>query len=194
MRWLIVDAAAEPFLGEVRRRLTAELEAAGSDVTVVDLDGFEPAMSAEEHAAYFEIARNHPDPVVARSIDALHHVDGIIFIFPTLWPALPSLLKGWFDRVLLPDVAFTLNPRTQRVTPALRNVRRLVGITVSDESAWRLRRGGNGARTTIGRALRLVCSRRTRLSWYALERFDRADEADRTAFADKVVTSVGRLR
>lgn len=196
-RWLVVHADNDPssLLALARDRVVEELEDAGAAVALLDLHalGFDPVMSADEHARYFGIATDHPDPLVARSIDELRRADGVIFVFPTVWPALPSLLKGWFDRVLLPDVAFTLHPRTQRVTPSLRHIHRLVGITTSTAPTWRIRVDGDGARTTIGRALRLVCSRRTRVTWLALGHADRADRATSAAFLDRVATTVRGL-
>merc|ERR1712070_202056 len=36
--------------------------------------------------------------------------DSIIFVYPTYWYSFPAILKGFFDRVCLPHVAFNLPP------------------------------------------------------------------------------------
>ena len=59
-----------------------------------------------------------------------------IFVYPTWWMGLPAILKGWLERVLVPGVAFHLDPGTHRVVSDLGSVRRVVGITTYG-SSWR---------------------------------------------------------
>ena len=40
----------------------------------------------------------------------LEKADFLIFVFPIWWGGVPAILKGWFDRVWIEGVAFTLPP------------------------------------------------------------------------------------
>jgi putative NADPH-quinone reductase len=50
--------------------------------------------------------RMAPDPVIARSQELLLWADHVVLVFPCWWTGVPSLLKGWFDRVLTPGFAY----------------------------------------------------------------------------------------
>ena len=50
--------------------------------------------------------RMEPDPVIERSQELVKWADHIVFIFPCWWEAVPSLLKGWLDRVFTPGFAY----------------------------------------------------------------------------------------
>lgn len=170
------------------------LRTAGHEVRLVDLyaDGFDPVMTREDRIAY-----DTDDAVVDDAVRAhtghVRWAEAIVFVYPTWWSGLPAALKGWLDRVLVPGVAFRLDERTRKVKPALRHVRRLVGITTYGSPRPYVLGVGDGGRRTIGRALRMVCGWRTPFTWLALYRMDRRTEAERTAFLARVEARMARL-
>src|SRR5215207_8833091 len=137
MRVLLVHAHPSPtsFSRALADTAEAALTGAGHTVTTVHLDddGFRPAMSADERRAY-ESADPVLDPLVARYADFVRTNEALVFVYPTWWAAQPAILKGWFDRVLVPGVAFDLDPATHGVRPRLRHVRHLIGITTYGSS------------------------------------------------------------
>ena len=190
MRWLIVHANPDPnaFSAALRDQALASLASSGHDVRLIDLYGlgFNPNFSADEHRDYLEIGTAHPDPLVRAHIDLLRWAEGLVFVYPTWWTSLPAILKGWLDRTFLPNVAFTLDSKTQKVTPALSNIRRLVGITTTGSPSWRVRILGDGGRTTIGRTVRLVCNRRTKVDWHVLGSIHTRSAGERAQFLSDV--------
>jgi putative NADPH-quinone reductase len=50
--------------------------------------------------------RMDPDPVIERSQELIRWADHFVFVFPCWWANMSSLLKGWFDRVFTPGVAY----------------------------------------------------------------------------------------
>lgn len=51
------------------------------------------------------------DPFIARSQELLLWADHLVFIYPVWWSSMPSVLKGWVDRVFTPGVAYSSNAR-----------------------------------------------------------------------------------
>ncbi|MEM7325625.1 MAG: NAD(P)H-dependent oxidoreductase [Actinomycetota bacterium] len=111
---LVVHAHPDPnsFSAALRDRAVAALAATGATVQLIDLyrPRYQPMLTAREHRDYFSIASDHPDPTTAEHIAAITAADTLVFIYPTWWSGLPAIMKGWLDRTLLPDVAFTLTP------------------------------------------------------------------------------------
>lgn len=50
-----------------------------------------------------------PDQDIELSQQLLIWADHIVFFYPVWWASMPSLLKGWFDRVLTPGFAYNMN-------------------------------------------------------------------------------------
>jgi len=50
--------------------------------------------------------RQSTEPDIARARRLLRWAQHIVFVYPTWWGTMPSLLKGFLDRVLLPGFAF----------------------------------------------------------------------------------------
>ena len=49
-----------------------------------------------------------PDAEIKHSQDLIKWAEKIVFIYPIWWASMPSLLKGWLDRVLTPGFAYNM--------------------------------------------------------------------------------------
>lgn len=172
----------------------AGLGEAGHDVHLVDLHALDypSGLSADEWRAY---ATDSPivDPVVAEHARLVSTSDALVFVYPTWWSSVPAILKSWFERTLVPGVAFTLDPRTRRVTPALTRVRHLVGITTYGSPWWYVKAVNDAGRRTITRTLRLATGRGTRCTWLGLHSLDGLTDERRRRFAARVRDEMAKL-
>jgi putative NADPH-quinone reductase len=196
MRALVVfchpkaDSFAGAVLGVVRDRLAA----AGAEVRVRDLyrAGFAPILTAEEWEGYLDAPGNQAP--VARDVGDLRWCDTLIFVYPTWWYGLPALLKGWLDRVLLPEVAFHMPPpEGGDIRPGLRHVRRLGVFTTCGASWWLTRFVGAPGRRTLMRGVGLLCGRPLRTAFAAHYRMDSSTPESRARHLARVARQVDRL-
>ena len=79
--------------------------------------GFEAALLHQGAADLFQRALRRQRN--KRGNGAIEAGETLILVFPTWWFGVPALLKGWFDRVWAPDVAFAYVPETGGIEPAL---------------------------------------------------------------------------
>jgi NAD(P)H dehydrogenase (quinone) len=196
MNVLVVHA--HPSLASYSRAVcdTAEkaLRGAGHQVAVLHLDdeGFRPAMSAAERIAYHS-GTPILDAQVERHAGLVGQAEVLVFVYPTWWAGPPAILEGWLERVFVPGVAFQLDPRTNRVRPGLRRVRRLIGISTYGSSRLYVRMLNDPGRRTILRALRMLCARRCLRSWLALYGMDTSTPAQRDAFLARVERELSQV-
>ncbi len=118
MRVLIVLAHPEPtsFNGAMKDVAVATLTGLGHGVEVSDLYAlaFDPVEGPDRYAARCDpgsftaqTEQRHAwetgtlSPDVAAEIDKLERADLVIFQYPMWWYAMPAMLKGWLDRVLV---------------------------------------------------------------------------------------------
>jgi putative NADPH-quinone reductase len=57
-------------------------------------------------------------------------------VFPTWWFGFPAMLKGWFDRVWAPGVAYDHASDLGPIKPRLDRLRRAVAITTLGSPWW----------------------------------------------------------
>ena len=169
------------------RRAVTGLERAEHHVDVIDLyaQGYRAAMSLPERLAY-ESDDPISDPLVAEHAELLEQAQVLVFVYPTWWSGLPAILRGWFERTMVPGVGFHLDPDTNKVRPGLGHVRRIVGISTWGSPrpyAWLVNDNG---RRVISRALRMSCGLRTRTRWIACYGLDRPDHTRDATFLDRV--------
>jgi len=147
-------------------------------------DGFDPAMTADEHRAYLT---DNPisDPLVRRYADAVLDSEALVFVYPTWWAGLPAILKGWMERVLVRGVAFDFDEQN-RLRPQMQHVKRLAGVTTYGSNRLAVALTADGGRRTLGRTMRMSTGTRTRTTWLGLYGIDSASDAQRTAFLDRV--------
>lgn len=201
MKVLLVHAHPDPdsFSAALRDRALQGLRSGGHSVRTISLYGdgeasetFEARMSAAEREAY---SSGDPmlDEVVRGYATQVSWAEALVFVYPTWWFGLPAVLKGFLDRVLVPGVAFTLDPRTEKVKPGLTKVKRVVGITTYGASRRRTRVFNDAGRRTLLRTVRLVCNRFARSRWFALHDMDTTTEQERAEFLERVEAGMARL-
>merc|ERR1719284_106226 len=96
-------------------------------------DGFQPALTASERGAYFDMkASTNAPPEVKKALLDLRWCDSVVFVYPTWWFNLPAMLKGWLDRTLLPGPGGAWDfppPGGTSLVPQLDNVKRMAGVS-----------------------------------------------------------------
>ena len=170
------------------------LDAAGHHVDVLDLCalGVNAAMSAAERAVY-ETDSPLIDPMLVDHADLVRRADALVFAYPTWWSSLPAVLKGWLDRVMAPGVAFVFDER-RIVSPGLRHVRHIVGLTTYGSPRVYVRLVNDNGRRILTRMLRLNTGWRARVTWLGLHAIDTATPAERAAHLRRVERTMRALR
>lgn len=112
---------------------TYELAAtqAGHEVRLIHLGEltFDPIL----HKGYQVIQALEPG--LQHAQEAIKWANHLVFVYPVWWGAMPSLLKGFFDRVFLPGYAFKYRPNSQ-FWDRLLSGRSAHVITTMDTPPW----------------------------------------------------------
>ncbi len=192
MRVLLIycHPRADSFCAALRDAVREALAARSHAVELVDLyaEGFTPALSAEERAAYNTEGGNLAG--VEAHVARLRAADALVLVYPTWWYGMPAMLKGWFDRVWVPGVAFRLGDGP--IEPLLTNIRRIAVVTTYGSPRWLLWYLGWPDRLLLGRGLRRLCARGCRLEWLSLTWMDQRERRDLEAFRDRVAGHFAR--
>jgi len=138
MHCLIVKAhpLSESLCAAMTRRVAKTLEAQGHMVTVEDLyaEGFDAAMTPQERASYYE--GQYAADAVSLQVQRLLAAEAIVLVFPTWWFGFPAVLKGWFDRVWGPGVAYDHADGYGPIKPRLHNLREMLVATSLGAPWW----------------------------------------------------------
>jgi putative NADPH-quinone reductase len=174
----------------LRDAARAALESAGHQVELRDLyaEGFRPALSAEERGRYNDADENLAG--VEDHVDSLRRADALLLVHPTWWYGMPAMLKGWFDRVWAPGVAFRLGAGA--IEPLLTNIRRIGVVTTYGSPQWLLWYIGRIDRKLIGRGIRRLCARDCKVEWLTLTWMDQRSRAECEAFVGRVRSHLAR--
>ena len=196
MRVLVIycHPVAESFAAAAHKAVLQTLIEAGHEVTDVDLyaEDFDPVMSRQERLDYLNTDRN--ERPVKRYDEQLAAADAIVLVYPAWWYGMPAMLKGYFDRVWLPGVAFDVTPDGRVLTERLQRIRRIVVVTTYGGPWWMVRIAlGDPARKIVSRAVRALCGRGCRVDWYVQYNMDRATPRRLSRFLDRIRSGIGRL-
>lgn len=197
MRVLVIHAHPNPdsYSAALVRAALAGLRAGGHETRTIDLYGedFQPVMSEADRVAY-DTDAGFVDPVVGAHAEHVAWAQAMVFVYPTWWSGMPAMMKGWLERVLVPGVAFELDERTRKVTPALHHIRHVAGVSTYGSKRAYVAAMTDGGRRTVTRALKMVCGARCRTTWLALYGMDRRTDAERHEFLDRVERELAGLR
>ncbi len=184
----------ESFTAAVRDLVLDKLAGKGAETRLIDLyaQNFDPVLSATEHECY----DRHPEnctPVAAHVAD-LQWCDTLIFVYPTWWYGLPAMLKGWLDRVFLPEVAFLMpSPERKSIARGLEHITRLGVFTTCGAPWWLTMFIGAPGKRTILRGIGLLCARGVRKTYAAHYLLDTSTDASRKAHLDRVARKLDRF-
>ena len=112
------------------------LRQAGHEVWLEDLyrDEFAAALTAAERASYY--GRPYDASAARPQIDRLLAAEGLVLCFPTWWFSFPAILKGWFDRVWAPGVAYDHADDFGPIRPRLRHLRHTLAVASLGAPWW----------------------------------------------------------
>ncbi|MGQ9368998.1 NAD(P)H-dependent oxidoreductase [Azospirillum sp. ST 5-10] len=184
----------DSFTAAVHRTAVAALRTAGHEVVETDLyaEGFEPALTAAERGGYF--ADPYEASAVRPLVDRLLRSQALVLSYPHWWFDQPAILKGWFDRVWGPGIAFRHDRAGGRIVPLLDGLE-TVAVLTSFGSPWWLAELylRNPARRILRKGTLAACAPRARLRYLALYDMDRTTARRRAAHLARVEAAMGRL-
>jgi NAD(P)H dehydrogenase (quinone) len=196
MRVLVVFShpLEDSYGAALRDVVIQSLKEGGHAIDLCDLyrEAFDPVLSVRERQMYRDTAGNTDD--VIEHVQRLRRAEGVVFVFPSWWYGMPAILKGYFDRVWLPGVAFEFGPVA--IVPLLTNIRLFGVVTTTGAPAWFTRfYMGNPSRKVMMRGLaRLMVAHDAERIWLALYGMEKASAVARTAFIQRVRQRFSRIK
>ncbi len=189
MRALILFAhpVAESFSASLHSVVTGTLAAKGWEIDDCDLyaERFSPVLTDQERQDYHDLDLN-TGPVIDY-VERLRQADALVLVFPVWIFGFPAILKGFFDRVCVPGVAFRLEDG--KVLPNLRNIRKLAAVTTYGGTRLRAMGVLDPPRRIVCGAVRFYCQP-DKLRYLALYDMNRAGPDRRAAFVERVRTEM----
>jgi NAD(P)H dehydrogenase (quinone) len=190
MKLLVVYCHPNPesFNAAICATAVNALRAVGHAVTLIDLyaQNFNPVFSRRERETYLTNTQENVAGV-AEHVAALQACDGLIVIYPTWYYGPPAMLKGWLERVYLPEIAFGLSgSRHKPIAGKLNNIRLFVGITTSGSPWWWLKVVGDPGKSLFMKGLRPLYARMCKTLWLQLFSMNYVTEAERKAFLARI--------
>ncbi len=196
MRILMVLAhpLEESFAASVAQAAKETLEGRGHIVDLLDLyrEGFDPRLTAAERGSYF--MERYDASEVSGWIARLKVADGLILVFPQWWFNFPAILKGFFDRVFAPGVAFEHDPAGGRIIPRLTNIKLFWTLTSTGSPWWVVYLYmGNPVQRLLKRGIAAFCSKGLDFRMVSLYDMDRATDARRKRHLERVRKLLSRV-
>jgi NAD(P)H dehydrogenase (quinone) len=128
---------------------------------------FSPIMSPEELQTYYQ---DYIPDDVQTLVAHLRQAHRIIFVLPIWMYDMPALLKGYFDRVWRPYVAYRMDG--ERISPLLTNIKRMVVIVTHGRSEAETLKVGDATRQFFGASLPILLTNlesNVRFDFYSLD-------------------------
>jgi NAD(P)H dehydrogenase (quinone) len=168
------------------------LRAAGHEVDDCDLyaEDFNPVLSRAERLGYHSVPDNRLP--VARYIERLEWAEALVLCFPTWCFGLPAILKGFFDRVFVPGVAFDIRD-PKNVKPALTHLHRIAAIVTYGRPRWTAFMMGDPPRKVVTRYLRMLTGGHAKVDYHACYHMNVATRPQLDRFMQRVGGAMSRF-
>jgi putative NADPH-quinone reductase len=162
------------------------------DVRDLDLyaEDFDPRLTREERLNYHDTTLNFPP--IAKYADMLRWAEAVVFCFPVWCFGVPAILKGFFDRVLAPGVAFDIDGA--KVTPLLTNIRHVAAVATYGRDLYRVKIGvGDLPKAHIKRYFAWFCAKDVKLRYLAHYHMNVSTPQSRSKFQARVARAMAEL-
>jgi NAD(P)H dehydrogenase (quinone) len=194
MRVLVVycHPVETSFHAALHEEVLRNLRAAGHEVDDCDLyaEGFDPVLSREERLGYHDVPSNQA--ALEDHVARLRRAEAIVFCFPTWCFGPPAMLKGYFDRLLMPGVAFDISDPAD-VKPMLTHIRRISAVVTYGRPRWMAWYMGDPPRKIVTRYLRRLTGQRARVDYHAHYHMNVATEPQLRRFKARVGQAMARF-
>lgn len=144
------------FSKEIVEKLIKKLNTNNVDHEVIDLykDNFNPVMTALQEKLYNEGKTD--DELVKKYQKIIKDTDELILVFPLWFNNVPAILKGFFDKVLIKEFAFT--EEDNKPKGLLTNIKSGMVISTSESNTGYLKEEiGNPIETVVVKGTLGVC-------------------------------------
>jgi NAD(P)H dehydrogenase (quinone) len=180
------------FAAALHEEVVRNLEAAGHTVDDCDLyaEGFDPVMSREERLRYHDVPANQAP--LADYVARLRRADALVFCFPTWCFGLPAMLKGFWDRLLMPGVAFDISDPGD-VKPMLTHIKRIAAVVTYGRPRWMAWYMGDPPRKMVTRYLKRLTGNTARVDFHAYYHMNVATEPRLARFKREVGQAMARF-
>lgn len=194
MRVLVVycHPVETSFHAALHQEVLHNLRAAGHEVDDCDLyaEGFDPVLSREERLGYHDVPSNQIP--LKPYIERLQWAEAIVFCFPTWCFGLPAMLKGYFDRLFMPGVAFDLSDPAD-VKPMLTHIQRISAVVTYGRPRWVAWYMGDPPRKIVTRYMRRLTGKQARVDYHAHYHMNVATEPQLKRFMHRVGRAMARF-
>jgi len=184
----------ESFAHSVARTVRERLEGQGHSVDLLDLhaEDFDPRLTEKERRGYFDDP--YDTSAVGDLVARLRKAEALVLVFPQWWFNLPAILKGFFDRVFAPGVAFRHDKAGGRIIPLLTNIRHFWAFTTTGSPWWVVKfYMGDPVRRQLKRGIAIFCSKNVDFRMLALHDMDRATDEKRRRHLERVKAALLRF-
>ncbi len=197
MRVLVVHAhpVEASYSACLRDTVVDALENAGHQVDLLSLydEGFDAVLSREERLAYHDTMTNLT-PAIAPYVARLRAVDALVLVYPVWNFGMPAILKGFFDRVFVPGVAFAMERGDRgRLVRIMRNIRKVAVVTTYGGNRFRAFLVGDPPRRVAQRVLYGIFRPQGRIGYHALYDMNRNGPCELERFRCNVARSMSRF-
>jgi putative NADPH-quinone reductase len=189
MKCLIV--IAHPLSNSLCKQFSNEVEnklkQMGHEVILEDLyaEQFAPALTEQERASYYAEAYDFSH--ISEQVERLQQSEAIVLLFPTWWFGFPAILKGWFDRVWGPGIAYDHASDFGPIKPRLENLKKVLVITTLGSPWWVDRLVmWQPVKRIMKLALLGACASNSKLQFLSLYNSEKLDEPRIKAFNKRI--------
>ena len=195
MKCLVVVAhpLADSLCHTLADSVLSALRAAGHDVLLENLYDreFDPVLNPAERASYYRPP--FAGDAVREPAQRLLAAEALVLVFPTWWFSPPAILKGWFDRVWAPGIAYDHADDLGPIRPRLHHLRKTLVIT-SLGSPWWVDRLWlrQPVKRVLQRAILGTCAPAAEFTMLSLYRSERVSPARIDRFRSRIAAVLRR--
>lgn len=197
MKCLIVTT--HPLTNSLCKSLTELIKnkavVSGHEVQIEDLyaSDFNPVLTADERISYYQTTYDLSK--VTEQIKKLKEAEALILVFPTWWFGFPAMLKGWFDRVWVPGVAYDHADDLGPIKPLLNDLKEVLVVTTLGAPWWvdRLLMR-QPVKRVVKVALLQTCARNAHLNFLSLYKSEKLKDKEITIFKRKIEKVIGKWK